>query len=133
MNRAGVTSTRYIRLNDQGQNFQLDAIETGPLTAVTENYGSTIPSLKLTTDPNPFRQKTEIRWQIAENNQADLKIYNAAGRVVKDFGVMSAEGNPKSISWDGRDNFGKRLPRGIYFVNLKTKNLEKVAKVTLIR
>lgn len=134
LSRAGVTSTRYLRLNDQGQNYQLDAIETGSLTALAENLEFTIPSLKLTFNPNPFRQKIEIQWQIAGNNPGDLKIYNASGRLVKDFKLWSAGANPKSsVSWDGKDNFGKRLPRGIYFVNLKTKGSEEVAKVTLLK
>ena len=129
LSRAGVTSTRYIRLNDQSQNYQLDAIETGPLTALAENPEYNVPSLMLTTNPNPFKQKTEIQWQIAGNNPVDLKIYDAVGQLIT---IYQPPTTSNRFIWDGTNNSGKRLPRGIYFINLKTKNLEKVAKVTLL-
>ncbi len=51
----------------------------------------------------------------------DLGIYNSLGRLVKDFKVQKNHSSTVHIVWDGRDNYGNRLPNGIYFVRLEVK------------
>jgi hypothetical protein len=71
--------------------------------------------------PNPFTTKVHIRWQAAYNRvNADncgpqMKIYDAAGRLVKNLSTLpSVAGLEHSVSWDGRDDHGKEVAPGIY-------------------
>ena len=81
----------------------------------------------LTAYPNPFREITDIRYGITDNgyligdmSNAEIKIYDAAGRLVKNFTVPSAYSLvPTSIRWDGSDQSGSVLPAGVYFVHLE--------------
>ncbi|MEO0205414.1 MAG: T9SS type A sorting domain-containing protein, partial [candidate division WOR-3 bacterium] len=67
-------------------------------------------------------------------SEISLKIYDVAGRVVKSFNPESCILNHASdIIWSGDDDMGRRLSSGIYFVQLKCEDYQKVEKVILLR
>ena len=78
----------------------------------------------LQVQPNPFTKKTEIRYripdngyQITDNSVVDLDIYDASGRLVRQFDHKTI-GLSDYITWDGKDNAGERVCGGIYFLRL---------------
>ena len=89
---------------------------------------------KLALYPNPFRQKTDIRWQIADNSQKiSLKIFDIAGRLVKEFNQLTNHQSPiNHIIWDAKDNSGRRVSSGIYFVHLEAADDYKVTKKVIL-
>jgi parallel beta-helix repeat protein len=95
--------------------------------------------LNLQITPNPFTQITEIRYQITDNGErngeesANLRIYDASGRLVKDFGRTSVIGYPSSVRWYGDDNAGRKLPSGTYFISLRAETYTTTQKILLIR
>jgi hypothetical protein len=101
----------------------------------------------LEISPNPFVQITNIRYMVQEpgyteqelrNSNLEMRktsigIYDATGRLVKSFDLESNVMDRESIlSWDGRDNSGKRTPEGVYFVRLQGNNLNLTKKVILV-
>jgi hypothetical protein len=88
-------------------------IDTGrpPVTNLYPNY------------PNPFTNQTTIKYQIAGTaNKVSLHIYDASGRLVKDFTrAQSLKPGAYQIVWDGRDGQNCFLPAGVYFVELVVK------------
>lgn len=104
-----VDTSRIIRLIVY---YQGTAIVSPPL----ENKIRQIEAL-----PNPFTNKIHIRWQTAYNRLqvADgglqMKIYDAAGKLVKDLSAsLSVSGQEQSVSWDGRDEHGREVASGIF-------------------
>jgi hypothetical protein len=79
--------------------------------------------LHLSTSPNPFT--TEVRIQISEVRSdltplsSDLCIYDVAGRKVREISLL-----PFNLSltayWDGRDEEGKMVKPGVYFIRYHT-------------
>lgn len=65
--------------------------------------------------PNPFSRATQIKWQIPNGKVQDLKIYDAAGKLVKSH---KSQSDLDGFVWDGRDNQGRRVGSGIYFAAL---------------
>jgi hypothetical protein len=131
---AGIDTTRYIKVSDANQNYELDAIETGASSAIAELPTYEIPQLNLAIQPNPFRRVTQIRWQVNANSKVGLKIYNVMGRMVKDFTSLTNNQQLKTnnnLIWDGKDNLGKQLPKGIYFIQLKIDKSELTEKIIL--
>ncbi|MCK4674045.1 T9SS type A sorting domain-containing protein [candidate division WOR-3 bacterium] len=91
---------------------------------------------RLQVSPNPFKDKLNIRYQIPEKNRVNMKIYNAAGFLVKDFSLYSSGiGGQVSVKvWDGKDNSGQQVPSGVYFVQVRNRHTgaticEKVLKI----
>ncbi|MCK4941807.1 T9SS type A sorting domain-containing protein, partial [candidate division WOR-3 bacterium] len=94
------------------------------------------PVISLSCHPNPFRQMTDIRYLISAigDQQPELRIYDVAGRLVRDFSEqLSVIGHPSSVKWDGYDDLGRKLAQGVYFVHLQAAGLEKVTKAILLQ
>ncbi|MCK4330017.1 T9SS type A sorting domain-containing protein [candidate division WOR-3 bacterium] len=69
--------------------------------------------------PNPFRTTTEIRYSIPIQKYVELKIYNLAGQLVKTLVNEQQKARTYIVKWNGRDNKGRSLPSGMYFIRLK--------------
>jgi len=93
--------------------------------------------------PNPFKRKTLIRFSIGDIQMQDarskkqdisLKIYDASGRLVKDFNLQSEICNMQSsVIWDGTDQNDRKVPAGVYFVRFEAGDYKKVEKAILLR
>ncbi len=84
--------------------------------------------------PNPFRNFTDIKWQIPDNSDMELKIYDITGRLVKDFySPSSAIGHQSSVQWDGTDHANQKLPSGVYFLKFEAGNYTETTKLLLIK
>jgi|GEM_PF-2588855 len=77
----------------------------------------------LTCSPNLFNTKTVIRFANPQKRTVTLNIYNSCGTRVKTFTTKAEQ-----VIWDGKDNVGKRLSDGIYFLRLEggRANIEKL-------
>jgi hypothetical protein len=92
------------------------------------------PANDLIITPNPFRQQTKINLCAGyRTNSTELKIYDATGRMVKDFSRLRLDALRSTLLyWDGTDNSGFRLPVGVYFVRLKNESEALTEKVVLV-
>jgi hypothetical protein len=93
------------------------------------------PLLRLS--PNPYRTTTTIRYSILDSRYSTenpaIKIYDASGRLVKFIDLASSIQNQEStISWNGDDNAGRKLPAGVYFVQLQTETHTQSQKAILV-
>ena len=105
----------------------------------TEEYAFLQPTETiLRVGPNPFRQNLQIRFTIHDSRfmieKPQLSIYDIGGRLVKSFNLESCIMDHVSmIVWRGTDDAGRRLPGGIYFVNLELDDFREIKKIVLIR
>lgn len=83
--------------------------------------------------PNPFHKETIIKYGLPKACNVTLKIYDAAGRVVRR--LLNAYENPgfKTLVWNGEDDIGNNLGSGVYFVQLQTDGFVKTERVILIK
>ncbi|KPK62767.1 hypothetical protein AMJ83_09770 [candidate division WOR_3 bacterium SM23_42] len=100
---------------------------------IEEISGDLVAVTSLEVFPNPFSDFTDIRYQISDNSrEATLKIIDISGRIVKLLNIPSSDiGHQLSVSWDGRDYTGRKVPTGVYFVKLETTD-EKITKPILL-
>jgi len=106
------------------------------VTGINESAMSECLAPELSISPNPFSERTEIRYQMAEIQMQDfsLKIYDATGRLVKDFLLPTSHCSlPTSIIWDGTDHANRPLPSGMYFLKFDVKDDTEIRKLLLIR
>ncbi len=101
------------------------AIQTGTETplaaALDQNY------------PNPFNPVTTIAFTLAEPASTRLTIHDVAGRLVATIidGPMPA-GRYEKI-WNGRDDAGRAVSSGVYFIGLTSGNFRSSRKALLLR
>ncbi|NOR17596.1 T9SS type A sorting domain-containing protein [candidate division WOR-3 bacterium] len=103
---------------------------------IEENKQSNVATF-LEVYPNPFCKTISIRlgYQTIKNRETpSLKIYDASGRLVKQFSLPSDYCLvPTVISWDGTDNLNRKVPNGIYFCQLVATDFVLTKQVILIR
>jgi len=77
--------------------------------------------------PNPFTTYTEFMFQHNQNCSAldvDIQIFTVSGKLVKTIQntvIPQHQGGSESLSWNGKDEFGDKLGRGVYVYKLKVK------------
>lgn len=93
--------------------------------------------------PNPFTQNTAFYF---EHNQAStdldvlIQIYTVSGKLVKtiDASLFSDGFRLGPIDWDGLDDFGNKIGRGVYIYKAKLRNqegqsIEKLEKLVILK
>jgi len=101
------------------------------------NYEAGNSQLKIL--PNPFCHHAVIRWQIVDDSQnisdgrVEIRIYDASGKLVRQFSQLSFTGYQASVQWDGRDDSSMVLASGVYFVTLRAGYCTTTKKLLLIR
>ena len=87
--------------------------------------------------PNPFSTSTKF---YIEHNQAcdylnvEVEIFTITGKIVKTISqTIENQGfRTDGISWDGKDNYGDKLARGVYIYKVIVKNTESGNKAEKI-
>ncbi len=99
----------------------------------SENFIFNSPLLDATNYPNPFNPETTIYYQLPEDSEVELIIYNIKGQKVKTLVDEQLQQGEYSTIWDGRDSDGKQANSGIYFYKLKACDYWKVGKMLLLK
>ena len=75
--------------------------------------------------PNPFTTKTDFYFEHnhpSSSMTVQIKIFTISGKIVKTLeSTMPGSGSLKSnvVKWDGKDDYGDNLARGVYFYKLE--------------
>ncbi|MFT3845560.1 MAG: type IX secretion system sortase PorU [Lacibacter sp.] len=77
--------------------------------------------------PNPFTSRTTFMFEHnrpGDNLKVLIRIYTVSGKVVKTITrTIINEGNRSfDIDWDGKDDFGQKIGRGVYVYQLEVKD-----------
>lgn len=83
--------------------------------------------------PNPFNPNTTISYNLGENVNVSLKIYNEKGEFVKELVNESQNKGSHSVDWNGTDSFGKEVSSGTYFYKIETESFTRSHKMILLK
>ncbi len=96
--------------------------------------------------PNPFIDYTEFWFNHNSSDVLDVsvQIFTVSGKVVRTLNGQTSGGSKvtsslsKDIVWDGRDDFGDKIGKGVYIYKLKVrsnqlnKQVEKIEKLVIL-
>lgn len=96
--------------------------------------------------PNPFINYTEFWFNHNSSEPLDvsIQIFTVSGKLVRTLngqttgGIKSTSTLSKDIIWDGRDDFGDKIGKGVYIYKLKVrsnqlnKQVEKIEKLVIL-
>lgn len=121
--------------------FQLPELEPGPHSLrikawdIVNNSSEYILDFSVVNDkelvidhvlnyPNPFTTKTQFWFEHNKPGQdlfIQIHIFSLTGKIVKKIEkTINTPGNRSSeVEWDGRDDFGDKIGRGVYLYRLK--------------
>ncbi len=91
-------------------------------------------SVQLVLDSaNPLSSKARLTFTVPNRAPVYLAIYDSRGRSVRPLINELMDPGAKSISWDGIDSSGRRLPSGVYFARLDVAGRSSSLKLVLAR
>jgi hypothetical protein len=83
--------------------------------------------------PNPFNPRTIIPFELAARAEVEMKIFDAAGRLVRTLVERVYEQGRHAAVWDGKDNRGAAVASGIYFCRFRTGVYTATTRLALVR
>jgi len=83
--------------------------------------------------PNPFNPVTSIKFNLVQNENVSLEIYNVLGQKVKTLVNEKLSAGKHSIVWEGNDNNGNKVASGIYFYKLTGERYTSTKKMLLLK
>ena len=95
-------------------------------------------TLLLANYPNPFNPETWIPYQLANDTDVEISIYDINGALVRqlDLGYQQAgyyTNRSRAAYWDGRNEFGEWVATGIYFYQLRADNMSLIRKMVILK
>ena len=108
-------------------------IRVGAASSAVPEPGATLAFRAEPAAPSPFSLATTVRFQIPSRQRVDLRVFDAAGRLVRTVADETLGAGPHALSWDGRTEAGDPAPSGIYYAKLRAGANEANSKVVLTR
>ena len=91
------------------------------------------PSHLFQNYPNPFSPYTQIGFDLPSAGRAEIRIYDAKGRLVRTLVDEKRPAGFNSVRWDGRDESGKAMASGVYFYTLTAPGVDENRRMVLVR
>lgn len=79
--------------------------------------------------PNPFRDAVTIRVSLPVAAPVSWRVFDVRGRLVRGQRTQAGVEGENELTWDGRDDGGRRLPSGVYIVAIASGGREVRAEV----
>lgn len=142
--KLAATVKYYPKLSEGEHRIEFDFVDK------TGNIGDTIKNnfqvsydlklLSLANYPNPFKDRTTFTFNLQGEKRPDtgkIKIYTAAGRLIKEISLDNLTIGYNQVDWDGRDNDGDAIANGIYFYKMiltgNSKIETKIEKIAILK
>jgi hypothetical protein len=130
----------YLRFELHGADIVAFSIKEETLVpAIGVLLGTGVPSTladgaSLRIFPNPSAGgPINVSFRLPASQSVGLSVFDGAGRRVRSIeaGVLAA--GPRSITWDGRDDSGRPVAAGAYFLRLDSGGERQAGRLMLIR
>lgn len=129
--------TYYYKLIDVDYNGSRQ--EHGPVSATpianSEPENGVVREFMLAQNyPNPFNPETLIRISLKEPEEhAEVSIYDIRGTLVRKLFSGPIPGYSKTLSWRGKNDYGKTVASGIYFYHYKSEKKSVIKQMVFLK
>jgi len=83
--------------------------------------------------PNPFNPVTTIQYDLPENSQVQIAIYDMLGRKVRTLAHGFEDAGFKAVQWQGRNDFGQPVGAGVYICQIRAGDFVQTSKMILLK
>ncbi|MDF2193063.1 type IX secretion system sortase PorU [Paraflavitalea sp. CAU 1676] len=126
--------------------FQLPVLSDGPHTLTIKAWDAANNSSETTLEfkvqnqdqlklehvlnyPNPFTTRTTFWFEhnrAGEELYVDVQVFTVTGKLVKNIRrtIFSPGNRSSEVEWDGRDEYGSKIGRGVYIYRLRVQTMD---------
>jgi hypothetical protein len=127
---ARLATDRYYALLTHGRYEHLDGRDALPGPAGPEERATVAASAW----PNPSASGASVRFDLpAPGGFTTVRVYDLAGRVVRELGRDDLPAGTYELTWDGRNERGATVGAGVYFFRIETGKGSVQKKVVVVR
>ena len=83
--------------------------------------------------PNPFNPTTTISYDLPEQAQVTLSIYDLLGKKIKTLVNQSQDTGNKIVMWDGTDEVGRQVSAGVYLYHIQAGHFSRTRKMLFLK
>lgn len=84
--------------------------------------------------PNPFNPATRLSFTLARADQATLRVYDLAGRLVRTLlADAPLDAGRHDVTWDGTDDRGRTVAAGVYLYRLQAGDFSATKAMALVK
>jgi hypothetical protein len=87
----------------------------------------------ITVGPNPARRSVALKFTLAAPAPVDVTIFDAGGRAMRSIRSERLTAGEQTVSWDGLDRAGGRVPSGAYYLRIEAPGWRTVQRITYLR
>jgi hypothetical protein len=112
----------------------VNAVEwvAAPLTGIEEPKPATELARFRVAGSNPFRSRALLSYSLPGESRVSLKVYSAAGRLVRTLAETNQSPGLHQAVWDGRDDLGRVSGHGVYYCRLQAGALGATTKLVKV-
>jgi aminopeptidase N len=92
-----------------------------------------IDSVSMGINPNPFNAATRISFEISQPGRIAVDIFSVTGARVRALENKDVPPGYHEVEWDGKNNSGRSVSSGVYFVRLQTPEGGLVRKAVFLK
>ena len=107
---------------------EIDGVVYGNISGIESKNNLPNKYQLLSNYPNPFNAKTTIRYNLKEEGNITIKIFDILGNLIEILENRVKEPGQYSIIWDAKDNSS-----GIYVIQMQVKGLTQNRKCLLLK
>ena len=83
--------------------------------------------------PNPFNPITSLRYDLPEQAQVTLTIYDLMGREITQLVNTTQDAGFRSVQWNATDMHGKPVSAGVYLYQIRAGEFMQTKKMLLLK
>ena len=112
---------------------------TGEIQFLVNDQNDNLVISNVLNYPNPFVNYTEFWFNHNSSDVLDviIQVFTVSGKLIKTISQQTNLSGSSSLSrdivWDGRDEYGDRLAKGVYVYKLKVRSLQTNKKTQKIQ
>ena len=136
------TNTVHVSVEGSAEAFAILTIEPAstvePLSKRLATLGDIKRTALLQNYPNPFNPETWIPYQLADDADVTLSIYDQRGHFVRrlDVGRQKSgdyQDKENAAYWDGRNQNGELVTSGTYYYQLRAGDYTSLRRMAIVK
>jgi hypothetical protein len=120
--------TGSVPISQGGLPYYGENEKASDLTAIAEPIIDEWKACQLNVYPNPCRGRVTITCVVPPPCNAELSILDSSGRIIKKLYLDQQTAENKMVDWTCRDDEKRVVPAGVYFVNLRCRDYNRIRK-----
>ena len=117
--------------NNAITNMQVSIVYGWPVDGVGPRSLSESIALE-PNSPNPFSTQTMIAFSLPTSEGISVSIHSLNGALVRRLASGTLQPGRHTMTWDGRDDAGLRLPAGMYLCSLTSRRYSVTRRIVFI-